>query len=247
MKISALVLIIFGFFPALTIASNFGKDYKEHGKASYYGKQFHGRLTANGETFNMHALTAAHKTLPFNTLVRVTDLSTGKQIMVRINDRGPFIKGRNIDLSKGAARELDIIQKGIADVQIEIVRLGTGEEEDSIEETSEESKVEEVSPKVHGNTAKPTGKTFSIWGQEKEAKGYGIQIGSFVSKKQMLAEAKKAYSRDLKDLYVQSVQINGKTHYRILFLARDDRDALAKALTRVRKMGYRQAFVRAHL
>ncbi|WP_294345755.1 septal ring lytic transglycosylase RlpA family protein [Prosthecochloris sp.] len=90
------------------------------GKASYYADRFHGRLTANGERFNMHELTAAHKSLPFNSMVRVTNLSNGKKVLVRINDRGPYIEGRIIDLSLEAAKEIDLLQKGVTNVRIEV-------------------------------------------------------------------------------------------------------------------------------
>jgi rare lipoprotein A len=93
------------------------------GIASYYGGKFHGRKTANGERFDMNALTAAHKTLPLGTKVRVTHVKTGKSVVVRINDRGPFIKGRVIDLSRRAARELDMIHSGVARVRVEVLSL----------------------------------------------------------------------------------------------------------------------------
>jgi rare lipoprotein A len=84
--------------------------------ASFYGGYHHGRRTANGERFNMHAMTAAHRTLPFGTRLRVS--YGGRSVVVRINDRGPFIRGRSIDLSAGAARALGMIGKGVAPVQI---------------------------------------------------------------------------------------------------------------------------------
>ena len=90
--------------------------------ASFYGKRFHGRLTANGERFNMNAMTAAHKTLPFGTKVRVTYPRNGRSVVVRINDRGPFIRGRAIDLSRGAAAKLGFISSGHARVRLDIVR-----------------------------------------------------------------------------------------------------------------------------
>ena len=93
----------------------------ESGVASWYGKKFHGRLTANGETYDMNQMTAAHKTLPFNTRVRVVDLESHKSIIVRINDRGPFIEGRIIDLSRKAASELGLLFKGVAKVRLEIL------------------------------------------------------------------------------------------------------------------------------
>lgn len=91
------------------------------GIASYYGRRFHGRLTANGERFDMGAMTAAHKTLPFGSLVRVTNPRNGRSVVVRINDRGPFVRGRTIDLSRRAAQELGIIRRGHARVELELI------------------------------------------------------------------------------------------------------------------------------
>ncbi len=96
--------------------------YYEVGIASWYGPGFDGNFTANGEVYDMNGISAAHKTLPFGTIVRVVEFSTGKSIIVRINDRGPFIEGRIIDLSKGAAKELGIIDKGITKVGLRIIR-----------------------------------------------------------------------------------------------------------------------------
>lgn len=93
--------------------------YSEEGLASWYGPDFHGRKTSNGESYDMHAMTAAHKTLPMNVFVRVTNRSNGRQSVVRINDRGPFIRGRVIDLSYAAAKELGVVGPGTAPVQIE--------------------------------------------------------------------------------------------------------------------------------
>jgi rare lipoprotein A len=89
-------------------------------KASWYGVPFHGRQTANGERYNMYGLSAAHKSLPFGTKVTVTNLKNGKQITVPINDRGPYIAGRAIDLSFGAASALDMLHDGVANVQLAI-------------------------------------------------------------------------------------------------------------------------------
>lgn len=95
-----------------------------YGKASYYGPKFHGRKTANGEVFDQHALTAAHKTLPFNTVCKVTNLFNKKQVTVRINDRGPFVGNRILDLSLGAAKKIDGLSQGVMDVKIEIMKWG---------------------------------------------------------------------------------------------------------------------------
>jgi len=92
--------------------------YREKGLASYYAHKFHGRKTASGERYDEKKLTAAHPLLPFNTMVNVVNLRNGKQVNVRINDRGPFVKGRIIDLSYAAAKELGMIRAGIVKVRI---------------------------------------------------------------------------------------------------------------------------------
>jgi len=91
------------------------------GLASYYGPKWHGRTTANGEKMDIHAMTAVHKSLPFGTYVKVTILSTGDSVVVRINDRGPFVKGRIIDLSDEAAKQLGLIEKGVARVGLTLL------------------------------------------------------------------------------------------------------------------------------
>jgi len=93
-------------------------DFIQKGNASWYGKKYHGRKTSNGETYDMHAFTAAHKTLPFNTIVRVVNQDNDSEVRVRINDRGPFIKGRIIDLSKSAAKKIGLDISGIAPVKL---------------------------------------------------------------------------------------------------------------------------------
>jgi rare lipoprotein A len=99
---------------------NASKPYQV-GKASWYGKQFAGRDTASGEPFDMFRFTAAHKTLPLGTLVKVTDLKTGKWVIVRINDRGPMVEGRIIDLSYGAAQMLGVRGNGVVKVRLDLV------------------------------------------------------------------------------------------------------------------------------
>ena len=101
--------------------------YDVVGIASWYGPGFHGKTTANGERYDMHGLTAAHKTLPFGTKVRVTNLANDRSLVVRINDRGPFVKGRIIDLSKRAAERLGFIRAGKAKVRVQIVGKQVGD------------------------------------------------------------------------------------------------------------------------
>ena len=94
------------------------------GESSFYADDFHGKITANGETYDMYGLTAAHKTLPLNTIIRVTNLSNKKSITLRVNDRGPYVKGRILDCSYGAAIKLDFINQGVAKVKIEVIEWG---------------------------------------------------------------------------------------------------------------------------
>ena len=95
--------------------------YSQTGLASWYGSQFVNQSTASGEKYLPHLLTAAHRSLPFNSRVRVTNLENGKSVIVRINDRGPFIKGRIIDLSYAAAKQINMIGKGIARVKVDLL------------------------------------------------------------------------------------------------------------------------------
>ena len=128
-------MTLFGFFALAAcsgkmspIDSHAGKHDKdveskpsETGKASYYGKKFHGKKTASGERYDMHALTAAHRTLSFGTVVEVVNLKNDRRVTVRINDRGPAIKSRIIDLSHRAAKTIDMIQDGVTQVSLRVV------------------------------------------------------------------------------------------------------------------------------
>ena len=96
----------------------------ERGKATWYGGKHHGGPTASGERFNKNAMTAAHKKLPFNSIVRVTNLKNGRAVTVRINDRGPYGKGRIIDVSEAAARKLNMIRSGVVPCTVEVIKLG---------------------------------------------------------------------------------------------------------------------------
>ena len=104
-----------------TVASNTVRKFSQTGTASWYGRQFHGRKTASGETFDMNAMTAAHRSLPLNCYIRVTNRNNGKSVVVKVNDRGPFHGNRVVDLSYGAAKQLGITSAGTAKVSIERV------------------------------------------------------------------------------------------------------------------------------
>jgi len=114
--------LLFLFFSACVRTKYFPEGNIQTGLASWYGEDFHGKLTSNKEIYNMNDMTAAHKTLPFGTRVIVTNLNNNKSVTVRINDRGPYIEGRDIDLSYAAAKVLEMIEPGIVPVTIEVLR-----------------------------------------------------------------------------------------------------------------------------
>jgi len=118
------VLFCFLLLPGCTLVPwRWGKGVQK-GTACWYGNEYHGRKTASGEVFDQWAMTAAHRELPFGTIVRVKNLRNGRAVKVRINDRGPFVRGRIIDLSRGAAERLGMVQAGIGPVRLEVLKWG---------------------------------------------------------------------------------------------------------------------------
>lgn len=115
------VLLAAALVALVTVGVAHTWGYDQVGIASWYGPGFHGERTSSGEIYDMHEMTAAHKSLPFGTIVKVVDLTSGNSVVVRITDRGPFIPGRIIDLSKAAAQELEIIDTGTARVGLTIL------------------------------------------------------------------------------------------------------------------------------
>jgi rare lipoprotein A len=122
-KSIALIIILSFFFP---LSSGSVENYPQYGHASWYGGKFHGRKTASGERFNKNSFTGAHKQLPFDTVIRVTNLRNGKDVYVRINDRGPFVSGRIVDISRAAAEAIGFNGRGVIRVKIEVATLPSG-------------------------------------------------------------------------------------------------------------------------
>ncbi len=106
----------------IKINSEIQNSTSKTGKASWYGPGFHGKLTANGERYNMNGISAAHKTLKFGTKVKITNIANGKSVVVKINDRGPYIAGRQFDLSKGAFKKIASINTGVIKIKYEILK-----------------------------------------------------------------------------------------------------------------------------
>jgi rare lipoprotein A len=119
-RIQALaILLVLGLFSCRTASTPAGKLSTETGMASFYANKHNGKKTASGERYQGNKLTAAHKTIPFGTMVKVTNLSNGKTVQVRVNDRGPYAKGRVIDLSRSAAKKIGMINDGVTKVKLE--------------------------------------------------------------------------------------------------------------------------------
>lgn len=114
--------VLFLLISCCCLTGTQNSSYVQYGKASYYGSKFHGKKTASGEIFNKWDYTCAHKKLPFGTKLKVTNLRNKKSAIVRVNDRGPFIKGRIIDLSYAAAKKIDMVKDGVVKVKIEVVK-----------------------------------------------------------------------------------------------------------------------------
>lgn len=113
-----------GFVPSFSQGLEYKKSFK--GLASFYGKEFNGKTTANGDVFNSRYYTCAHRTLPFGTLIEIENPRNGKKVIVKVNDRGPFIGQRVIDLSREAARKLGLIQHGVSDIKAKILKKRKG-------------------------------------------------------------------------------------------------------------------------
>ena len=124
---TAVLLFVVCWLFTLPCGPTFASELHVQGRASWYGTTAHGKQTANGEIYNRYALTAAHKVLPFGTIVRVHNLQNGKHVLVRINDRGPFVEGRIVDVSFKAAQILEMVNAGVVPVHLEIVSGGKGE------------------------------------------------------------------------------------------------------------------------
>jgi rare lipoprotein A len=173
--------------------------FRQQGVASWYGEQFHEKKTANGETYNMYAMTAAHKTLPFGTMVEVVNVENKKSTIVRINDRGPFCQGRIIDLSHSAAKKIDMIKNGTA--AVEITALGTDDEI----LTARGKTGPNINPNATPNTT-PDNLYFTG--------DFTIQVGSFGDP--VNAENLKiSLEKIAPDVHVVPIEKNDQTFYRV--------------------------------
>jgi rare lipoprotein A len=172
------------------------------GKASFYADKFEGIQTASGEKYRHNKLTGAHKTLPFGTKVRITNLANDKTVEVTINDRGPYVEGRIIDLSKAAAEELGFLNYGVADVKLEIVDPGDGKVKDMGRTIDQVTVDEKEFYEFEITRLKP--------------KGFGVQIGTYQELVNLMRLADNLKNSYKKEVTVQVKVINGIKYYGLI-------------------------------
>ncbi len=193
------------------------KGFKERGLASWYGPKFHGRKTANGETYDMYAMTAAHKTLPLGTWVRVRNLDNSREIEVRVNDRGPFVRGRVIDLSYTAAQRLGVVGPGTASV--EVVALGT------------------PAPSAKGSREPRTYIPGNYY-----TGNFTIQIGAFTVRGNA-ENMKRQMERTHENVHIVPYEQEGRIFYRVRVSRTSSLEQAAKYEAALVARGFRDAFV----
>ncbi|WP_082026456.1 septal ring lytic transglycosylase RlpA family protein [Flammeovirga sp. OC4] len=249
----------------VTITTLYGQTKvgdKKRGQSSYYANKFHGRKTANGERFNMYAYTCAHRELPFDTYLKVTNLKNGRWVVVRVNDRGPFKSNRILDLSKAAASKINMIEDGIAKVEIEILATkgqgtkvkegtsgGSGQAISSKDIKKEKKRKETTVNNKPKHSTKSYGApgTYSIWGTSKSIKkGYGVQLASYSNLAKAKEAGKIANKKGLTEVYIQSGYYKSKVIYRLLYGDFSQKEA-KNNIKKVKSKGYKGAFVKKHL
>ncbi|MBY4676210.1 septal ring lytic transglycosylase RlpA family protein [Marinobacterium arenosum] len=194
------------------------QGYKERGTASWYGNKFHGHKTSNGEVYDMYAMSAAHKSLPLPTYLRVTNLDNGRQVIVRVNDRGPFHGNRLIDLSYAAAYKLDMLRKGTARVELEAIDPRSWQRSTNVLAAAKAppapavkpNPVVAVQPAAPSPAVNPAGATTAGVG------GRFLQIGAF-STRQAAEQVRQNAQSVLDELSVRvtPVEVAGRTLYRV--------------------------------
>ncbi len=190
------------------------QGFSQRGVASWYGRKFHGRKTSNGEIYNMYAMTAAHKTLPLGVHVRVTRLDNGRSVTVRVNDRGPFVAGRIIDLSYAAARDLDIVDSGTTPVRVEALGY-------------QESRQGQVSYRPPSSY---------------DAGSFSVQVGAFSvasNAQRLAAQLRSQYGR----AEVHDAQVNGQPMYRVRVGHYRSLEIAERAASNFSAAGYPGSFV----
>ncbi|MBN1638732.1 MAG: septal ring lytic transglycosylase RlpA family protein [Ignavibacteriales bacterium] len=193
----------------------FSQDvYVQHGKASYYADKFEGRSTASGEIYWHSKLTGAHLSLPFNTNVKVTNLANNKFVIVKINDRGPFVADRIIDVSKSAAIQLDMINEGTANVKIEVVQ--DDKKDDAYVFDDIKTNPPKDPPPYNIPLDVKQDEYYLISTYRVTPSGYGVQIGSYVEFANLIKLAESISDKFKQKTYVQVALVNNVKFYRVI-------------------------------
>ncbi len=200
MKFYKNLLIVFLVIQQLNVVSQ--NNYFERGIASFYADKFEGRITASGEIYKHSKLTAAHPELPFGTFVKITNLTNGNSVIVVINDRGPYVGDRIIDLSKKAAIKLDFIALGTTEVSLEVVEKGNGEEK-ALTDT-----VKTKEPSAH--------EYYKLRSTKYQPNGYGIQIASYAEIANLMRVSENVNNSIKKELTIQVVNHQNSKAYRLI-------------------------------
>lgn len=201
-------------------------NYDEIGIGSWYGPNFHGRPTANGEVFDQHEMTAAHTTLPIPSIVEVTNLENGRSVIVRLNDRGPFVDDRIIDLSRAAAEALDYRSRGLARVRVRYL----GPAQPNADAPDHHFNMAQSTPaEMPAQTPAPTPVASAAPAQAptRDASALTLQVGAFSDRDNAQALAARISSAG--DAWVQAGQANGNAVYRVYFGRWPSRSAAAAA------------------
>ena len=180
---------------------NYHSGYIEKGVASWYGEPFHGRATASGEIYDMYGMTAAHRTLPLGTHVRVTNLQNGRVIQLKVNDRGPFVRGRILDLSYGAAKRLDTVEAGTVRVEIEVLDLPRNSNNPftiQVGAFSLEANARELSGRLKREYAEVSVK----WVNTQSGSFYRVQVGHFTNEHHARKTARRIERKEGLQTYV---------------------------------------------
>lgn len=208
--------------------------YSEVGTASWYGEDFHAKYTANGEVYNMHTLTAAHRTLPLPSIVRVTNLENGRSLVLRVNDRGPFAKNRIIDISKRGAQLLGFQNKGTAKVRVEIMAEESKDLKQAILNKTE-TKLALQLPEDNAGTVRSYTSQQALKGK------YFVQAGSFSSRE--VADGLTARLTRFGNISTMPADVNGNRYYRVRMGPYTCEADARKALAQIENFGVAGAAV----
>lgn len=208
--------------------------YSEVGTASWYGEDFHAKYTANGEVYNMHTLTAAHRTLPLPSIVRVTNLENGRSLVLRVNDRGPFAKNRIIDISKRGAQLLGFQNKGTVKVRVEIMAEESKDLKQAILNKTE-TKLAQQLPEDNAGAVRSYTSQQSLKGK------YFVQAGSFSSRE--VADDLTARLTRFGNISTMPADVNGNRYYRVRMGPYTCEADARKALAQIENFGVAGAAV----